>query len=110
MDEGNDVTGIREMKMMNVPDPLIAVPDEVKIKMVALGICGSDIHYYTQGRIGSQEVKFPFTVGHEGAGIVAETGTGVKTVKPGDMAAIEPSLPAGNATSVSQEDHTPAAG
>lgn len=89
------LTGIREMKMMNVPDPLIARPDEVKIKMVALGICGSDIHYYTQGRIGSQEVKFPFTVGHEGAGIVAETGTGVKTVKPGDMVAIEPSLPCG---------------
>lgn len=87
--------GIRQMEMTNVPDPLITRPDEVKIRMLALGICGSDIHYYTQGKIGSQEVRFPFTVGHEGAGIVAETGAEVKKVKPGDRVAIEPSLPCG---------------
>ena len=74
---------------------LITRPDEVKIRMLALGVCGSDIHYYTQGKIGSQEVRFPFTVGHEGAGIVAETGSEVKKVKPGDKVAIEPSLPCG---------------
>ncbi len=89
------LTGIRQMEMMNVPDPLITRPDEVKIRMLALGVCGSDIHYYTQGKIGSQEVRFPFTVGHEGAGIVAETGSEVKKVKPGDKVAIEPSLPCG---------------
>ncbi len=89
------LTGIRQMEMFDVPDPVITRPDEVKIRMLALGVCGSDIHYYTQGRIGSQEVKFPFTVGHEGAGIVAETGSEVKKVKPGDKVAIEPSLPCG---------------
>ena len=89
------LTGIRQMEMMNVPDPLITRPDEVKVRMLALGICGSDIHYYTHGKIGSQEVRFPFTVGHEGAGIVEETGSEVKKVKRGDMIAIEPSLPCG---------------
>ena len=89
------LTGIRQMEMRSVPDPVITRPDEVKIRMVALGICGSDIHYYTEGKIGSQEVRFPFTVGHEGAGIVEETGSEVIKVKPGDRVAIEPSLPCG---------------
>jgi len=87
------LTGIRQMTMTDVPDPLIIKPDDVKIRMKVLGICGSDIHYYTQGKIGSQEVRFPFIVGHEGAGVVVETGPGVTRVKPGDSVAIEPALP-----------------
>ena len=90
------LTGIRQMEMKDVPDPVIKEPDEVKIRMLTLGVCGSDIHYYTQGRIGSQEVKFPFTVGHEGSGLVVETGTQVSRVKQGDKVAIEPSLPCGH--------------
>ena len=70
-------------------------PDDVRIKMMVVGICGSDIHYYTQGRIGSQIVKYPFTVGHEGAGVVVETGPEVKRVKPGDIIAIEPAMRCG---------------
>lgn len=89
------LTGIRQMEMKSVPDPVITRPDEVKVRMLALGVCGSDIHYYTQGKIGSQEVRFPFTVGHECAGTVEETGSEVKKVKPGDIVAIEPSLPCG---------------
>lgn len=72
------LTGIRQMEMKDVPDPVIKNPKDVKIKMSVLGICGSDIHYYTQGQIGSQKVKFPFIVGHEGAGVVIETGSAVK--------------------------------
>ena len=87
------LTGIRKMEMMEVPDPLITNPGDVKIRMSVVGICGSDIHYYTRGRIGSQVVSYPFTVGHEGAGIVEETGSAVTRVKPGDAIAIEPSLP-----------------
>jgi len=87
------LTGIRQMAMTEVPDPLIIKPNDVKIRMKVLGICGSDIHYYTQGKIGSQEIIFPFTVGHEGAGIIAATGSGVTRVKPGDSVAIEPALP-----------------
>ena len=86
------LTGIREMEMKEVPDPVLMNPDDVKIKMMVLGICGSDIHYYTQGRIGSQVVEYPFTVGHEGAGVVVGTGPEVKRVKPGDIIAIEPAM------------------
>lgn len=87
------LTGIRQMEMREVPDPVITGPKDVKIKMKVLGICGSDVHYYTQGKIGSQEVVYPFTVGHEGAGVVVETGSAVKKVKPGDIIAIEPAMP-----------------
>ncbi len=87
------LTGIRKMEMKEVPDPVIIKPDDVKIKMLVLGICGSDIHYYTNGKIGSQIVEYPFTVGHEGAGVVVETGPEVKRVKPGDTIAIEPAMP-----------------
>jgi L-iditol 2-dehydrogenase len=87
------LTGIRQMEMKNIPEPAIVNSNEVKIKMSVLGICGSDIHYYTQGQIGSQKVQYPFTVGHEGAGVVTEVGKAVKKIKPGDVIAIEPAMP-----------------
>ncbi|MCX6254961.1 MAG: alcohol dehydrogenase catalytic domain-containing protein, partial [Bacteroidia bacterium] len=87
------LTGIRQMEMKDIPEPVLIKPNDVKIRMIVLGICGSDIHYYTHGRIGSQKVKYPFTVGHEGAGIIVEVGQAVKRVKPGDTIAIEPAMP-----------------
>jgi L-iditol 2-dehydrogenase len=58
-----------------------------------VGVCGSDIHYYTTGRIGSQVVSYPFAVGHEGAGEVVAVGGSVTRVKPGDRIAIDPAMP-----------------
>jgi L-iditol 2-dehydrogenase len=87
------LTGIRQIEMKEIAEPLIVNPTDVKIKMSVLGICGSDIHYYTQGQIGSQIVEYPFTVGHEGSGVVTEVGNAVKRVKPGDKIAIEPAMP-----------------
>jgi L-iditol 2-dehydrogenase len=87
------LTGIRKMEMREVPEPQITDPGEVKIRMTVVGICGSDIHYYTQGNIGTQVVEYPFAVGHEGAGIVVETGKNVTRVKPGDKIAIDPAMP-----------------
>lgn len=89
------LTGIREMEMREVPDLEIKEPTDVLIRMGAVGVCGSDVHYYTTGRIGSQVVSYPFTVGHEGAGTVAETGSGVTRVQPGDRIAIEPAMTCG---------------
>jgi L-iditol 2-dehydrogenase len=87
------LTGIRQMEMKEIPEPALINPTDVKIKMLVVGICGSDIHYYTQGQIGSQVVVYPFAVGHEGSGVVIETGSEVKTVKPGDQVAIDPAMP-----------------
>ncbi len=87
------LTGIRKMELKTVPDPLLLSGKDVRIRMKVVGVCGSDIHYYLNGRIGSQVVDYPFTVGHEGAGEVVETGKEVHTLKPGDRVAIEPAMP-----------------
>lgn len=81
------------MELFEVPEPEICRPGDVKIKMVVVGVCGSDVHYFNMGKIGTQVITYPFTVGHEGAGVVAEVGEGVARVKPGDRVAIEPAMP-----------------
>ncbi len=68
-------------------------PHEVLIKMKACGVCGSDIHYYSQGRTGPFVVKEPLVLGHECAGEVAAVGGEVTTLAPGDRVAIEPGIP-----------------
>lgn len=83
------------MAPTDVPDPKIERPTDVLVRMGAVGVCGSDIHYYTTGRIGSQVVEFPFTVGHECAGTVEQTGSQVTRVRPGDRVAIEPAMHCG---------------
>lgn len=87
------LTGIREIQIIEKPVPEIEKPDEVLIKVKSVGVCGSDIHYYNEGRIGSQVVKFPFTLGHECSGIVEKTGSGVRKLKTGDHVAIDPAMP-----------------
>ena len=89
------LTGIREMEMQEFPMPEIKNEYEVLIKMKVVGICGSDVHYYSLGKIGSQKVIYPFPVGHEGAGEVIRVGNRVTRVKPGDRIAIEPAMPCG---------------
>jgi len=87
------LTGIRKMEMMEVPTPSILNDRDVLIRMKTLGVCGSDIHYYVSGKIGSQVVEYPFAVGHEGSGQVEGVGKGVTLVKAGDRIAIEPAMP-----------------
>ncbi|MBD3243246.1 MAG: alcohol dehydrogenase catalytic domain-containing protein [Chitinivibrionales bacterium] len=86
------LTGIRQMELRDVPDPALVNPTDVLIRMGAVGVCGSDVHYYNTGRIGSQVVRYPFAVGHEGAGVVELVGPDVTRVQPGDRIAIEPAM------------------
>ena len=53
------------MEMMDVPDPKIVNSNDVLIKLERVGVCGSDIHYYTTGKIGSQVVQYPNRVANE---------------------------------------------
>ena len=89
------LTGIRQMEMQELPMPQIINDTDVLIQMKVVGVCGSDVHYYTAGKIGSQIVHYPFPVGHEGAGEVIGVGAVVTRVKPGDRIAIEPAMPCG---------------
>ena len=86
------LTGIGQFEIQRVPDPKIVNPTDVLIRIKMVGVCGSDIHYFTTGRIGSQIIKFPFTVGHEAAGIVEQVGKKVTRVKPGQRIAIDPAV------------------
>ncbi|UCH09378.1 MAG: alcohol dehydrogenase catalytic domain-containing protein, partial [Fidelibacterota bacterium] len=63
---------------------------DVLLRVAAVGVCGTDMHYYKHGRIGTQTVSYPFTIGHECGAIVEEVGTAVTRVKPGDRVAVDP--------------------
>jgi len=89
------LTGIRNFEMKELPNPVLINDDDVLIRIKMVGVCGSDLHYYTTGRIGSQIVDYPFTVGHEAAGIVEKVGKNVTRVKPGDRIAIDPAVSCG---------------
>lgn len=67
--------------------------NDVKIAIHTVGVCGSDIHYYTHGRIGDFVVKEPMVLGHEGAGTIIEVGRGVKNLNVGDKVCMEPGVP-----------------
>ena len=81
----------REIKIETLPVPDIN-HDEVLIKVMAVGICGSDLHYYTNGRIGNYVVEKPFILGHECAGEIAAVGSAVGQFKVGDRVAVEPGV------------------
>jgi len=90
------LTGIRRMSIREAPDPAIAAADDVLIRMGAVGVCGSDVHYYETGNLGGRHVEYPFSVGHEGSGTVAAVGPAVTRVRPGDRVAIEPAMVCGD--------------
>ncbi len=89
------LTGLRTMALREAPTPALARDTDVLLRMAAVGVCGSDIHYYTAGRIGAQVVRYPFAVGHEGAAVVERVGPAVRRVRPGDRVAIEPAVSCG---------------
>ncbi|XP_072037811.1 sorbitol dehydrogenase-like [Amphiura filiformis] len=81
-----------ELVMEDTPIPQPG-KNEVQLQMQAVGICGSDVHYWVHGNIGDFIVKKPIILGHEGSGIVSAVGEGVTHLKVGDRVAIEPGLP-----------------
>jgi len=89
------LTGIRKIDIVEGPAPAIQHPADVLLRIIKAGICGSDLHYYTQGRIGDQIVRFPFCIGHECSAVVADVGKQVKRFKPGDIVVVDPSISCG---------------
>ena len=68
-------------------------PRDVRIKTHTVGICGSDVHYYTHGKIGHFVVNEPMVLGHEASGTVIACGDEVTDLKPGDRVCMEPGIP-----------------
>lgn len=79
-----------ELREIDVPS---IGADEVLVQMEAVGICGSDLHYYSHGRIGDFIVEYPFILGHECAGTIVEKGSDVSHLQVGDRVALEPGIP-----------------
>ena len=71
-------------------------PHDVRIRIHTVGICGSDVHYYTHGAIGSFVVNEPMILGHEAAGIISEIGAEVTHLSVGDRVCMEPGIPDAN--------------
>ena len=86
------LTALRQMELREIPEPVIEKDTDVLLKVGASGVCGSDVHYYETGRIGSQIVEFPFVVGHECSATVQEIGPAVTKVKAGQEVVVEPSF------------------
>jgi D-xylulose reductase len=79
------------LRDIELPDALGA--HDVRIKMHTVGICGSDVHYYTHGAIGPFVVREPMVLGHEASGTVVEVGSAVRHLKAGDRVCMEPGIP-----------------
>lgn len=89
------LTGIREIAICETPAPMLNSPRDVLLQIEAVGVCGSDIHYYRCGGIGAQGVEFPWPTGHECAARVLETGLEARHLKPGQRVAIDPLVACG---------------
>ena len=74
---------------MPIEDP---GPGEVQVRIEAVGVCGSDVHAYTEGAVGGTPNAYPMLLGHEPAGSIVKTGAGVTGLAAGDRGALEPAL------------------
>ena len=82
-----------ELSLRDVPLDLTVGPHDVRIEVHTVGVCGSDVHYYTHGKIGPFVVNAPMVLGHEASGTVVEIGAEVSHLKVGDRVCMEPGIP-----------------
>jgi L-iditol 2-dehydrogenase len=82
------------VEVRDLPEPELG-EDDVLIAPRAVGICGSDLHLYRHGRIGTSALDGPIVLGHEPAGEVVAVGARVETLRPGDRAIVEPGISCG---------------
>jgi D-xylulose reductase len=83
----------RQLELVDMDIQELVGPDDVRIKIHSVGICGSDVHYYQYGKIGGYVVNEPMVLGHEASGTVIETGLNVRHLKAGDRVCMEPGIP-----------------
>lgn len=76
-------------------EPEALGPGQVRIRLAAGGVCGSDLHYYNHGGFGTVRLREPMILGHEVSGHVVECAPDVAGLVPGDLVAVSPSRPCG---------------
>ncbi len=82
-----------ELSLREIDMPQTVGPHDVRIAIDTVGICASDVHYYTHGRIGSYVVAAPMVLGHEASGTISEIGAAVTSLAIGDRVCMEPGVP-----------------
>lgn len=87
------LSGPKEIIFEDRPVPKLQSPYDVLLQVNFTGICGSDIHYWQHGKIGTYVVDAPMVLGHESSGTVLEVGESVRSLKKGDRVAMEPGVP-----------------
>src|SRR5947209_12498515 len=81
-----------DVRMEERPLPQLG-PKDVLVEVKAVGVCGSDVHYFEHGRIGSHVVESPLVLGHEASGEVVAVGPSVTRLTLGQRVSIEPGVP-----------------
>jgi D-xylulose reductase len=93
---------IHELSLRDFPVDEALGPHDVRIDLHTVGICGSDVHYYTHGAIGQFIVREPMILGHEASGVVTEVGAAVTNLAVGDRVCMEPGIPDPNSKATLQ--------
>ncbi|GKU83560.1 NAD(P)-dependent alcohol dehydrogenase [Niallia sp. NCCP-28] len=91
------LTSLKNIELQNVEIPILK-DNEVLIKIKAVGLCGSDVHYYEHGKIGNYVVEKPIILGHEASGDIVEVGKNVRGLQKGQRVSIEPGATCGECT------------
>src|SRR6188768_856013 len=89
------LTAPGQFSTRDVADPEINGPMDVRLRLGAVGVCGSDLHYYRTGRIGNQVLSSPWIMGHECTAVVESVGPDVRGLAPGDRVAVDPLIACG---------------
>lgn len=84
---------VGELSLRDIDLPTDLGANDVRIRLHTVGICGSDVHYYTHGRIGDFVVNAPMVLGHEASGTIIEVGANVTSFTVGDRVCMEPGVP-----------------
>ncbi len=85
----------RRVEVNEMPDPPDPGAGEVLVRLRSVGICGSDMHYYSEGLCAGTDALYPSVLGHEPSGEVLAVGPGVESVCTGTRVAVEPALRCG---------------
>ncbi len=86
--------GVEDVRLEDRPMPEPG-PGEVLVEVRSVGVCGSDVHYYREGRIGDFVVDAPLILGHEASGVVVARGPGATKHRIGQLVTLEPGVPDG---------------
>ncbi len=90
------LTGIQKMETRDIPIPEMTSSKDVLLRVAMAGVCGSDVHYFRNGRSSGQDIEFPWIMGHECAAVVEKVGDQVTRLSQGDRVAVDPAVSCGN--------------